>query len=155
MEEAVEDANNNDASGRPADDEVAAVVVAAEKRVPVLDESLETVPELSEEEMEEGHGERGNSPSDEIFPPSHESYIDSILASLRDRLKSVDQSGGFWAALEQFMSLELTQDEYHRLAEKMSRYSQEEVSIPRQIAVDWDRYLRGGYGEFYLILSFQ
>ena len=99
MEGGGEDPNNNSAIVHPDEDEVAAVVVAAEKHVPVLDESLETVPEASEEEMGEGHEERGNSPSDEIFPPSHESVIDSILASLRDRLRSVDQSGGFWAAL--------------------------------------------------------
>ena len=66
----------------------------------------------------------------------------------------MDQSGGFWAALEQFMSLELTQEEYHRLAEKMNSYSQEDVTVPRQIAIDWERYLRGGYGKCCLYHEF-
>ena len=131
---------------------VAVVVMAAEKRLPVLHESLETVHEVSEGEVEEDDSRERNAASAEIFPPSHESVINSILASLRERVRSVDQSGGFWADLEQFMSLEMTQEEYHHLAEQMNGYSQEDVIVPRQIAADGERYLRGGYGKCRLML---
>ena len=147
-EEMPGDSNNNTRG-----DGVAAVVIATEAKVTVeeanLDESVETVQEdLSEVEEIDIEGPRRREPdSAEIFPASHESVIDSIMETLRMRLRTVDCSGGFWAAFETFMNLELTQDEYHQLASQLSSYPLQEVSVPRSIVADWERYLRGCYGK--------
>ena len=147
-EEVSGDANNKDRV-----DGVAAVVIATEAKVTVeevnLDESVETVQEdLSDGEEIDIEGPRGReSESAEIFPASHESVIDSIMETLRMRLRTVDCSGGFWAAFETFMNLELTQEEYHQLASHLASNPLKELSVPRSIVADWERYLRGCYGK--------